>query len=82
MSVLLLLLSVIHLRYLTSIMVITGAGNEANIIGLDYIAAFAPDQGDAAAGLLSLRKAPAGIVMGRVIFQFFDSVQKALNLST
>jgi pimeloyl-ACP methyl ester carboxylesterase len=42
-------------------MVITGAGNVPNVVGLVYIAAFAPDQGEAAAGLLSLREAPVGI---------------------
>lgn len=41
-------------------MVITGAGNHPNVKGLVYIAAFAPDQGEAAGGLLQLRPAPEG----------------------
>ena len=41
-------------------MVITGAGNHPNVKGLVYIAAFAPDQGEAAGGLLQLREAPEG----------------------
>src|SRR5476651_1940789 len=42
-------------------MVITGAGNQPNVIGLVYIAAFAPDEGESAGGLLALREAPVGI---------------------
>jgi len=42
-------------------MVITGAGNLPNVVGLVYIAAFAPDEGEAAGGLLGLREAPIGI---------------------
>jgi pimeloyl-ACP methyl ester carboxylesterase len=41
-------------------MVITGAGNHPNVIGLVYIAAFVPDEGESAMGLLQLREAPAG----------------------
>jgi pimeloyl-ACP methyl ester carboxylesterase len=41
-------------------MVITGAGNHPNVKGLVYIAAFAPDQGEAAGGLLQLRPVPEG----------------------
>jgi len=41
-------------------MVITGAGNHPNVKGLVYIAAFAPDEGEAAGGLLQLREAPEG----------------------
>lgn len=41
-------------------MVISGAGNQPNVKGLVYIAAFAPDEGEAAGGLLQLRPAPEG----------------------
>ncbi|MCS3408304.1 alpha/beta hydrolase [Serratia sp. AKBS12] len=41
-------------------MVITGAGNVENVIGLVYIAAFAPDEGEDPAGLFALREAPSG----------------------
>jgi pimeloyl-ACP methyl ester carboxylesterase len=41
-------------------MVITGAGNHPNVKGLVYIAAFAPDEGEAAGGLLQLREPPEG----------------------
>jgi pimeloyl-ACP methyl ester carboxylesterase len=41
-------------------MVITGAGNHPSVKGLVYIAAFAPDEGEAAGGLLQLREAPEG----------------------
>jgi pimeloyl-ACP methyl ester carboxylesterase len=41
--------------------VITGAGNQENVVGLVYIAAFAPDAGESAGGLLGLRAAPPGI---------------------
>ena len=41
-------------------MVISGAGNHPNVKGLVYIAAFAPDEGEAAGGLLQLRPAPEG----------------------
>lgn len=41
-------------------MVISGAGNHPDVKGLVYIAAFAPDQGEAAGGLLQLREAPEG----------------------
>jgi pimeloyl-ACP methyl ester carboxylesterase len=41
--------------------VITNAGNQKNVVGLVYIAAFAPDAGESAGGLLGLRAAPPGI---------------------
>jgi pimeloyl-ACP methyl ester carboxylesterase len=41
--------------------VITGAGNNDKVKGLVYIAAFAPDKGESAGGLLGLRAAPPGI---------------------
>jgi len=41
--------------------VITGAGNQENVVGLVYIAAFAPDAGESAGGLLGLLTAPPGI---------------------
>jgi pimeloyl-ACP methyl ester carboxylesterase len=41
-------------------MVISGAGNLTNVAGLVYIAAFAPDEGESAGGILGLREAPAG----------------------
>ena len=41
-------------------MVISGAGNLSQVKGLVYIAAFAPDEGEAAGGLLQLREAPEG----------------------
>jgi len=41
-------------------MVITGAGNNANVVGLVYISAFAPDYGETFGGLLQLLGAPAG----------------------
>lgn len=40
--------------------VITGAGHQPGVVGLVYIAAFAPDEGESAGGLLQLREAPAG----------------------
>jgi pimeloyl-ACP methyl ester carboxylesterase len=41
-------------------MVITGAGNHPNVKGLVYIAAFAPEEGESAGGLLQIREAPEG----------------------
>ncbi|QHV99380.1 alpha/beta hydrolase [Spirosoma endbachense] len=41
-------------------MVITNVGNEDNVVGLVYIAAFAPDEGETAGGIFSLREAPPG----------------------
>ncbi len=41
-------------------MVISGSGNLPNVKGLVYIAAFAPEEGEAAGGLLQLREAPEG----------------------
>jgi len=40
--------------------VITGAGHQPSVVGLVYIAAFAPDEGESAGGLLQLREAPEG----------------------
>src|ERR1700761_2580490 len=41
-------------------MVISGAGNHPNVKGLVYIAAFAPEEGESAFGLLQERPAPSG----------------------
>ncbi|WP_121811386.1 alpha/beta hydrolase [Mucilaginibacter kameinonensis] len=41
-------------------MVISGAGNHPSVKGLVYIAAFAPEEGESAFGLLQERPAPAG----------------------
>jgi pimeloyl-ACP methyl ester carboxylesterase len=41
--------------------VITGAGNNPNVVGLVYIAAFAPTSGESAGELLKLRAQPEGI---------------------
>ncbi|MDB5141845.1 MAG: esterase/lipase/thioesterase protein [Mucilaginibacter sp.] len=41
-------------------MVISGAGNNRHVVGLVYISAFGPDEGENAAALLQLRPAPAG----------------------
>jgi pimeloyl-ACP methyl ester carboxylesterase len=46
--------------------VITEAGNEANVAGLVYVAAFAPDQGESAFGLLQAYAPP---LMSGLIFQ-------------
>lgn len=40
--------------------VITGAGNAPNVVGLVYIAAFAPDEGDSLGSLFARREAPPG----------------------
>lgn len=40
--------------------VISGAGNARNVVGLVYIAAFAPDEGDSLGSIFSRREAPAG----------------------
>ena len=40
--------------------VITGAGHETNCVGLVYVAAFAPDEGETLGGLLALREPPPG----------------------
>jgi pimeloyl-ACP methyl ester carboxylesterase len=58
-------------------MVITGAGNEPGVIGLVYIAAFAPDKGEAAAGLLSLREAAPGIAFVKPDAQGFLYIEYA-----
>lgn len=52
-------------------MVITGAGHMPEVVGLVYVAAFAPDAGEAAAGLLSLREAAPGIASVRSDAQGF-----------
>jgi pimeloyl-ACP methyl ester carboxylesterase len=41
-------------------MVITGAGLLPNVAGLVYIAAFAPEEGESAGGILQLKGAPEG----------------------
>jgi len=40
--------------------VITGAGHAPNVVGLVYVAAFAPDQGDSLASIFARREPPAG----------------------
>ena len=40
--------------------VISGAGHAANVVGLVFVAAFAPDEGEALGGLLELREPPPG----------------------
>jgi pimeloyl-ACP methyl ester carboxylesterase len=40
--------------------VITGAGNHDKVVGLVYIAAFAPDEGDSLGGIFGRREQPAG----------------------
>jgi pimeloyl-ACP methyl ester carboxylesterase len=40
--------------------VITGAGHAANVVGLVYIAAFAPDEGETPGGIFGLREPPPG----------------------
>lgn len=40
--------------------VISGAGNHDKVVGLVYIAAFAPDEGDSLGGIFSRRGQPAG----------------------
>lgn len=40
--------------------VITGAGHAPNVVGLVYIAAFAPDEGDSLGGLFARRDPPPG----------------------
>jgi pimeloyl-ACP methyl ester carboxylesterase len=41
-------------------MVITGAGHLPNVVGLVYVAAFAPDEGETPGGIFALRAPPAG----------------------
>jgi pimeloyl-ACP methyl ester carboxylesterase len=41
-------------------MVITGAGHEPNVVGLVYIAAFAPDEGETPTQLFARREPPLG----------------------
>ncbi|WP_266157905.1 alpha/beta fold hydrolase [Dyella silvatica] len=41
-------------------MVISGAGHVPNVLGLVYIAAFAPDEGETPGGIFGLREAPPG----------------------
>ena len=40
--------------------VITGAGRLPNVVGLVYVAAWAPDEGETLGGLLGMREAPPG----------------------
>jgi pimeloyl-ACP methyl ester carboxylesterase len=40
--------------------VISGAGNASNVVGLVYIAAFAPDEGDSLGSIFARREAPVG----------------------
>jgi len=40
--------------------VITGAGHTPNVIGLVYVAAFAPDEGDSLGSIFARREPPAG----------------------
>lgn len=40
--------------------VITGAGHAANVVGLVYVAAFAPDEGDSLGALLGREPSPGG----------------------
>lgn len=40
--------------------VITGAGNQDKVVGLVYIAAFAPDEGDSLGGIFARREQPKG----------------------
>lgn len=59
-------------------MVISGAGNHPNVKGLVYIAAFAPDENEAAGGLLQLRPAPEGataIAPGSSGYLYLDYAQ-------
>jgi len=41
-------------------MVITGAGHAPNVVGLVYVAAFAPDEGETPGGIFGMREAPPG----------------------
>jgi pimeloyl-ACP methyl ester carboxylesterase len=41
--------------------VITGAGHASNVVGLVYIAAFAPDQGESLSSIFALTAPPAGV---------------------
>lgn len=41
-------------------MVISGAGNADNVVGLVYVAAFAPEEGENPGGLFGLREPPPG----------------------
>ncbi|MBN8944384.1 MAG: alpha/beta hydrolase [Rhizobiales bacterium] len=40
--------------------VISGAGHDANVVGLVYVAAFAPDEGDSLGSIFARREPPAG----------------------
>ncbi|WP_341502154.1 alpha/beta hydrolase [Gallaecimonas sp. GXIMD4217] len=46
-------------------MVISGAGNDAKVVGLVYIAAFAPDEGEAPGLLLARQEPPPGAAIIR-----------------
>ncbi|SEC65767.1 Pimeloyl-ACP methyl ester carboxylesterase [Rhizobiales bacterium GAS188] len=41
-------------------MVITGAGHLPNVVGLVYVAAFAPDEGETPGGIFAMREPPPG----------------------
>ena len=41
-------------------MVITGAGHVPNVVGLVYVAAFAPDEGENPGGIFAMREPPPG----------------------
>jgi len=41
-------------------MVITGAGHTPNVVGLVYVAAFAPDEGETPGGIFGMRAPPPG----------------------
>lgn len=41
-------------------MVITGAGHLPNVVGLVYVAAFAPDEGETPGGIFARREPPPG----------------------
>ncbi len=40
--------------------VISGAGHEANVVGLVYVAAFGPDEGESLGGIFGRREPPSG----------------------
>jgi hypothetical protein len=45
--------------------VITGAGRATNVVGLVYIAAFAPAQGESVKSILASAEGPAQLCTGR-----------------
>ncbi|QCI67540.1 alpha/beta fold hydrolase [Phreatobacter stygius] len=46
-------------------MVITGAGHLPDVVGLVYVAAFAPDEGESPGGIFALREPPPGAAIIR-----------------